>query len=265
MDKVSFRLRVAILLFLTLSMVSVIFLFLDPIPQDPAYHYFADKRSFLWIPNFGDVMSNLPFVVVGAAGLIFVGKEEKSPSDYFYPPERWVWATFFLSVMLVGFGSGYYHWNPENKTLVWDRLPITVAFTSILAFLILERVREKVGLALFPILILGGVGSVLYWSCTEALGRGDLRPYALVHFFPIVAFPFFLLFFPARYTQSGYLWGTLAWYGLSRVCEYYDRALFETLYATASGHTLKHLAAAAGVYWVLKYLRSRKLLGASPD
>ena len=265
MIKVSFRLRVAILLFLAFSMVAGAFLFLDPISQDPAYHCFADTRSFLWVPNFGDVMSNLPFIVVGAAGLFLVGKKDKSSSNYFYLPERWIWATFFLSVMLVGFGSGYYHWNPDNETLVWDRLPITVALTSILAFLITERVQEKVSLVLFPILILGGAGSVLYWSYTEALGRGDLRPYALVHFFPVVAFPFFLLFFPARYTRSGYLWGVLAWYGLSRVCEYYDRALFEKLHATVSGHTLKHLTAAAGVYWVLKYFRSRRRLGASPD
>ena len=41
----------------------------SPIPQDPAYHGFADRRTLFGIPNFWNVFSNLPFVLVGAFGL----------------------------------------------------------------------------------------------------------------------------------------------------------------------------------------------------
>ena len=42
---------------------------LPPIAQDPTYHQFADQRTLLGIPNFWNVVSNLPFVLVGAMGL----------------------------------------------------------------------------------------------------------------------------------------------------------------------------------------------------
>ena len=34
-------------------------LLVDAIPQDPAYHLFADLRGCLGIPNFGNVVSNV--------------------------------------------------------------------------------------------------------------------------------------------------------------------------------------------------------------
>ena len=46
----------------------------DPVPQDPAYHDFADERGFLGVPNFLDVFSNLAFAVVGIVALkLFFG------------------------------------------------------------------------------------------------------------------------------------------------------------------------------------------------
>jgi hypothetical protein len=44
-------------------------LLLPPIPQDQSYHQFADQRTMFGIPNFWNVVSNLPFLAVGAAGL----------------------------------------------------------------------------------------------------------------------------------------------------------------------------------------------------
>ena len=49
---------------------------LPPVPQDPSYHQFADQRTLLLgIPNFWNVISNLPFVLVGAMGLWQFGRE----------------------------------------------------------------------------------------------------------------------------------------------------------------------------------------------
>ena len=44
-------------------------LLLPPISQDQSYHQFADQRTLLGVPNFWNVVSNLPFIAIGAAGL----------------------------------------------------------------------------------------------------------------------------------------------------------------------------------------------------
>src|SRR5262245_199980 len=60
----------AILVFCGVMAVSLAgLLLLPPTPQDQKYHQFADQRTILGIPNFWNVVSNLPFLAVGAAGL----------------------------------------------------------------------------------------------------------------------------------------------------------------------------------------------------
>ena len=39
---------------------------------------------------------------------------------------------------MVAIGSSYYHWKPSNSRLVWDRLPMTVGFMSLVAVVISE-------------------------------------------------------------------------------------------------------------------------------
>src|SRR5215831_653555 len=43
---------------------------LPKIPQDQAYHLFADQRALVGIPNFWNFVSNIPFAVVGAVGSV---------------------------------------------------------------------------------------------------------------------------------------------------------------------------------------------------
>ena len=45
---------------------------LPAVPQPLDYHDFADKRAFLGIHNFVDVVANGAFLVVGLAGLLIV-------------------------------------------------------------------------------------------------------------------------------------------------------------------------------------------------
>ena len=44
-------------------------LLLPPISQDQGYHHFADQRTLFGVPNFWNVVSNLPFMAVGSVGL----------------------------------------------------------------------------------------------------------------------------------------------------------------------------------------------------
>ena len=146
-----------ILLLVAVALIAIVGTFsMAPIPQDHAYHDFADSRAFLGIANFGDVMSNLPFALVAIVGMITVAKRRPVRRR----GEFLLCAVFFVGVFMVAFGSGYYHLEPNNKTLVWDGLPMTIAFMFLFSIVIAERVDEEWGIRLFPLLLICGIASV---------------------------------------------------------------------------------------------------------
>lgn len=257
MIALSFRRRVAILIGLLVVGLAAL-LVLDPIPQDPAYHLFADTRAFFGIPNFNDVASNVGFAIVGILGIgavaggrriLFVEASDARP-----------YMVFFVGVALVSLGSSYYHWAPSNDRLLWDRLPMSIAFMAICAALVADRIDARAGnVWLLPLLILFGLLSLFYWSWTESLGRGDLRYYGFVQFYPALLLPMICWLFPEhRYTAGRYLAWVIAWYGLSKVLEFFDQAIFDGLGHTVSGHSLKHLVAAVATYVALRMLLVRR-------
>lgn len=231
---------------------------LPPIRQSPAYFGSADQRTLLGIPSFADVVSNLPFLVVGAWGVLFALKERHAPGNRFLArQEAWPYVVFFAGVGLTCIGSAYYHWAPSNATLVWDRLPMTLAFMGIFSASIAEQINPKLGVRLLPVLAALGIASVVYWRLGELRGAGDLRPYGLVQFFPLLAIPLLVLLFPRRYTRSADLLVALGIYAVAKAFEVLDVAIFR-LGHVVSGHTLKHLAAALAVYWILRMLQKRE-------
>jgi hypothetical protein len=227
-------------------------LLLPPVAQDPAYHDFADKRGLAHVPNAGDVLSNIPFCIVGLWGLFMLWRGEAADKT-----ARLLWYIFFGAVFLVGFGSGYYHWSPDNGTLVWDRLPMTIAFMSLFALVIAECIDARFGYALFPALLFAGAGSVWYWVYTESIGAGDLRPYALVQFLPVALILAMVALFPPASGGTRYLLRCLGWYLVAKGLEHFDAEIFILLGGYVSGHSLKHLAAAAGVACLLPYAKLR--------
>ena len=112
---------------------------------------------------------------------------------------------------------------------------------------------------LAPLLALG-IASIVYWHVTEARGAGDLRFYGLVQFYPMAAIPLMVALFPPRYSRTADLLVLLGCYVFAKTFELLDASLFEFLGHTVSGHTLKHLAAAAGIGWLLRMLRKRRPL-----
>lgn len=240
-------------------------LFVNPIPQDTAYHLFADLRRCLGIPNFGNVISNMAFTIVGLTGLVFVYRVK--PGD---PPGAFAdtlpFAVFFAGVALVGVGSAYYHWQPNNETLFWDRLPMTVAFMSITAAIVADRIHKAAGLRIvLPVFLVLGIASLIYWSATEAAGRGDLRFYWLVQFLPILLIPLICWLFPdARYTQTRYIVGMLLFYLVALAFDRLDRQFYDLAQGTISGHTLKHLIAAGATVFVIPMWRAGRAM-ASPS
>ena len=212
--------------------------------QDPAYHLFADDRVFAGVPNFWNVVTNLPFLLVGAFGLASLGRLRR-------PELRTEVLVFAFGVALVAFGSALYHLAPSNATLVWDRLPMTVGFMALFSLIVRDRLSERLGRrALAPLLALGAA-SVAYWYATELQGAGDLRFYFVVQFLPMLLIPLILLTGPGGGgLRAAWIWATLAIYLLAKQAEAHDRALFEAT-ALLSGHSLKHLIAACAVLCAL--------------
>ncbi len=238
----------------SLALIGVLFA-MRPIAQDPAYHQFADQRTLLGIPNAMDVLSNLPFLVIGAVGLWIVVRDRAKPVVV-EPQEKPPYLTLFFAVVLVAFGSGYYHLHPNNQTLVWDRLPMSSGFMALFTAVIAERFGVRWGRRLLPWLVIGGAASVVYWHIGELYGRGDLRPYVGVQFLPLLLIPLLIAFFPSRYTGSGYLFLALGCYGLAKLLETFDKPIYRWT-GFISGHTLKHCMAAFAISWLVMMLRSR--------
>jgi hypothetical protein len=247
-----FRWRVAVLLGVSVA-VAVGLAVQPPLPQRQSYHHFADQRHLLGVPNLCDVASNLPFLLVGVAGLLLVRRGPEAGGPCLDAQLRGAWLAFFAGVGLTCFGSAYYHLAPDNGRLFWDRLPMTVAFMSLFAAVLGERLGPGVGAALLVPLLAAGAYSVLYWRLTD-----DLRLYYYVQFYPMLALPLVLLLFPARYTGTADLIAALGWYVLAKVLEEADARIFDATGQAVSGHTLKHLAAATGAYWILRMLRRRR-------
>jgi hypothetical protein len=232
-------------------------LLVPPIPQDPAYHRLADSRAWLGIPNVLNVLSNAGFLLVGGLGLAFVADGGSGGRAFREQGERWPYAVFFGGLLLTGFGSAYYHWEPGNARLAWDRLPLAITLMGLLAATITERIGVKTGSWVLGPLIAIAAGSVVYWHWTEQRGAGDLRLYALVQFYPVVAIPLMLWWLPPRYTRGGDLLAAAATYAAAKVPELLDGWILSATRAV-SGHTLKHLLAALAGYWVLRMLRHRR-------
>jgi hypothetical protein len=229
--------RTTLLSLVTFAIVIGIAL-LDAIPQDPNYHVFADQRGFGEFPNFLNVMSNLPFLVFG-----FLGWRAVQHNNSMVTAEtRPAWLIFFFGIALTAFGSSYFHWQPNNESLVWDRLPMTIGFMSLGSIIISEYFSPALGKKLLIPLLVVGIGSVAFWAYTESIGAGDLRPYAIVQFLPMLLIPMIILLYRGRSDLGRYVWWMIAFYVLAKVFEYYDSEFYSVGHIL-SGHSLKHLAA----------------------
>lgn len=228
------------------------------IPQSPRYHEFADRRTFIGVANFWDVISNVPFLVVGIWGL-FVVTSDKFQTAPFARSESWPYIIFFLGLALTFLGSTYYHLQPTNFRLMWDRLPMTLGFMGILSATIAERISLNTGLWLMLPMVLIGVSSVAYWYWTETRGSGDLRLYYVVQFGSLLGVLAVLVLFPPRYARSWCLVLAVILYAAAKLAEAFDSEIYRVTRAI-SGHTLKHLTAAAAGFFVVLMLQGRTAL-----
>jgi hypothetical protein len=239
-----------------LAVVAVAAAFLLPaMPQPVAYHDFADQRALLGVANFVDVASNAGFLLAGIAGLVVVVRTRTS---FEHPAERWPYAIFFLGMLLTAAGSAYYHLAPDNERLFWDRLPMTVAFMSLIAAQLVDRISVRGGLALLVPMLLVGAASVVYWLASERAGAGNVIPYGVLQGYAVVMLLLLAALYRSRYTRGADIYWVFGAYLAAKLFEALDDELLR-LGDIVSGHSLKHLAAAFAGFIVCRMLWRRVL------
>ncbi len=232
-----------------LALVCVIaLLMIKPIHQDQNYHAFADQRKLWNIPNFLNVVTNLPFAFVGIVGLQGIRNIKEKELQH-------IFLTLFIGFLLLTGGSGYYHWFPQNSTLVYDRIPIVIILMSFFAFIIYTCIDKRTGYTVFFILNIIGVMSVLYWAISEGMGNGDLRWYGMVQFFPIIAIPLILILYKSAIEFKKGLILIFFFFGLAKLTEKFDKEIYHLLSNTISGHSLKHLFMVIAGYEIVVMMR----------
>ncbi|MCM3876369.1 MAG: alkaline phytoceramidase [Thermoanaerobaculia bacterium] len=236
-----------------LLLVAVFAVFaIAPRAQDQAYHLFADTARLGPVPNALNVLSNVAFLAVGLWGLTAV-LAARAAGAFDEPWEARPWSLFFAAIAATAFGSAWYHAAPDDARLFWDRLPMTVAFSSLVAAVLAERVDARAGRRLLVPLVGAGVAAILAWRFF-----GDLRPYISLQAFSILVV-LAALFLPSRHPHGRWLAGLVAGYAAALLFEIFDRQVKATLGFTG-GHPLKHLAAAAGTACLVWMIRRRSQL-----
>lgn len=232
---------------LALLVGAAIWLFMPAIGQQQSYHQFADSRAWRGIPNAADVLSNLAFVAVGLLGFYRVQQGQRPLPQVV----RISLNVFFLGLFITGFGSAYYHWNPNDETLVADRLPMTVAFAGVFGAILAERVSARSGIVVLLLMLVVGPASVFFWRST-----GDLSLYMVVQFGGMAGMLLLLSLTKAGHDPFPW-WALLAWYAVSKLAESGDQLIWNASREWFAGHALKHLAAAIGGLAIANALRPR--------
>jgi hypothetical protein len=214
-------------------------------------HAFIDARSFLGIPNFMDVASNLPFLVGGVWGLWYLLRMKFTPTPIAL---RRAAAVFFAGLVLTFAGSSYYHWAPDAFGLMIDRLGMAVAFAGVVGLAVGDRISFRAAQVITP------------WWCAAAVlavvvcyATGNLLPWAVVQFGGMALVLWLAFTKPvAGGLQISWL-ALIAFYALAKLCEAGDAWVFHATNEFISGHSLKHLVASMAAWPVITALKRHNL------
>jgi hypothetical protein len=228
---------------------------LGAMPQDPSYHLLADTRTFLGvIPRAGDVLTNLGILAAGLFGLAL------RPRMTVAPEEQAAVNVLIAATLLTALGSAYYHWAPDNATLVWDRLPLAIILISVLVLVMADRLHPLFARhGIWPLTALA-VASVVLWGVSEAMGKGDLLLYLIVRVGAGIAIALLVILRRGRHTGTRWLLAALIGEILMAALERHDHEIFQLTGSWVSGHSLKHIMVGVALGFVFWWLRVRRPL-----
>ncbi|MDH6256829.1 hypothetical protein [Bradyrhizobium sp. BR13661] len=206
-----------------------------------AWHipHYVDGRSWLGIPNAGDVLSNLAFLAMAVWGSERLRGRNDAPVG-----TSWL----FVGLILTCLGSGFYHLDPDMpQRLIADRLGMSVAFAGFLGIAASERISVRAGEAVLVLTMLAG-------PLTAWVARENLTPWAVVQYGGMVLALGLALTRSRPGTIGVPLGSVIVFYVLAKLFELGDATIFEATGQLVSGHTLKHLAAALAAWPVIRAL-----------
>lgn len=226
-----------------------------PVPLEPAAWRHADTRPWLGLPNAGNVLANLPQILVGWCGWQ-VTRAAPWPAAVRRP-----WAAFHLCTLAAGGLALLYHLQPGPVGWIAAQTALCGAFAMLALGALAERVDERFGQARPTALLLAGV--LLCGAAIAASGGADIRPLMLFELLPVLLLPAGAISLPGRWTRSSDWIVMLLGYGLARLADLHDARL---LAATGrfGGHALMHLLLAAVSGW-LAYRALQAASGGAPD
>ncbi|CAN6865544.1 unnamed protein product [Brassica oleracea] len=216
------------------------------------HHVFADKRNFMGVPNTLNVMTNFPFLIIGVLG--FVLCLGGSFFNISLKGEIWGWTLFYASISSLAFGSAYYHLKPDDNRIVWDTLPILIAYSSLFSSFLVERAGERVGLSCLVLLLFISVLSVAY-----ARVFNDLRLCLTFQLIPCLAIPVMTVLLPPKYTHSRFWLLATAAHAVSKIEGLADSKIYNFNGYTISGHSLGHLCSALAMLLLTVMLLYRSI------
>jgi hypothetical protein len=222
--------------------------------QPQWYHDFSDARTIFGIPNAFDVLSNIALLIPGAFGIALVKDMKRIEKGYRDPFELTMLTTLFSGIILIFFGSMWYHLSPDDDTMVWDRLPMTIVFASLTSLVISDRWSVEIAKKVHWPLVAIGISSILLWHFT-----GDLRPYMFFKHEPIIFIVVLLVFTTGAYDRSKDYFIALGLFLAATIFELADKQVFEIL-NIMSGHTIKHLLAGLACWYLFKMIQNRQIL-----
>ena len=223
---------------LILAAFFIIAAMIGPIEQYAHYHDFADQKTWLSVPYGKDVWSNLGFLWIGFWGMWQLKRHRINVLSAYVS---------MAAMMLTAFGSAYYHVNPNDWTLIWDRLPISLVCAGLISSTITHLKPTTKTMWLDTALIAVAILGVAVWHV-----NGDLRWYLGLQLWCVLVLPYWLM---ASGTAKPIQWAMLAaifWYVLAKITESTDVWIWQHTQQLISGHTLKHLLASVALYEMAK-------------
>jgi hypothetical protein len=202
-------------------------LWFDPVAYSAS---FADQETYLGVPNFMNVATNIGFAGLGVFGYL---RRNRLSAHY-----RRLGVLFSFAILGTAFGSGYFHFAPTPYSLFWDQLPMSIGFASFLGIVLADRFNPKAGLLAAGVLSILGPLSV--WNIYY--GSHETAYYLSLQFGTLIFAILFLLFTRQRSLNTKMILVGVFTYILAKVFETYDAKLFQELHVI-SGHSLKHIAA----------------------
>jgi hypothetical protein len=243
--------RSEILLLAAIALLLAIGVFAPTVGQPAGFHAYAEQRALWGIPHALDVLSNLPFAIAGAIGLVTL---RRVPPAALPAVQRHGARLFFVGLLVTAAGSSWYHLAPHDPGLAIDRLAMSVAFAGLLGLAAACGISERAGRVLMPAVLLCAIAAVLQWYVT-----GNVLPWVLVQGGGMLLVVCVAVFCAAAKPglEVRWAWVLLA-YLVAKLLEIGDQQVFHASGELLSGHTLKHVVAALAAWPVIAALSARR-------